>query len=100
MSSPHTSSAVVFSKWLQAALFLHHYFGAVCARTACSEFQNAASLCEPTTRAERLAWSCILAGYGATVIVFVHVIAAMFMSSVGESRGGESAEGEMCWASP
>lgn len=57
-------------------------------------------LCEPTTRAERLAWSCILAGYGATVIVFVHVTAAMFMSSVGDSRGGESAEGEMCWASP
>lgn len=37
---------------------------------------------------------------GPTVIVFVHVIAAMFMSLVGESRGGESAEGEMSWASP
>lgn len=54
-----------FSKWLQAALFLHHYFGAVCARTARSEFQNAVSLCEPTTGAEFLAWSCISAGYGA-----------------------------------
>lgn len=39
---------------LQAVLFLHYYFSAVCARTACSEMQNAASLCNLTTRAEHL----------------------------------------------
>lgn len=37
---------------------------------------------------------------GPMVIVFVHVIAAMFVNLVGESRRGESAEVEMRWASP
>lgn len=36
----------------------------------------------------------------AMVIVFVHVVAAVFVSSVGESRGGESAKGKAFWASP
>lgn len=85
---PHIS-AVVFSSWLQAALFLHHHFGAVCAGTACV-FQSTASLCEPTTRDECLAWSCILAGFGAHGYCFCTCYCCyVYEFSRGEQRWGK-----------
>lgn len=58
---------LVVEQQLLAALL--HHCGAGYARTAHRKPRNAASLCDPTTRAECLAWSCFLGGYGAAVSV-------------------------------
>lgn len=83
---PDPPQGLAAEQWLQAALFLRHCFSAVCARPAHSELQNAVSLCNLTTRAEHLASSCFLAGYGATVsgfVFIVHVTAAMLIGGRG-----------------
>lgn len=67
------------------------------ARPAYSELQNAVSLCSLTTRAEHLASSSFLAGYGATVsgfVFIVHVTAAMLMGGRGVSVGGRAEAGK------
>lgn len=100
MSSPHTSSAVVFSKWLQAALSLHHYS---VLSVQGQLVVNSRTLRPSVSRPQELnVWpgAAFWQAVGPMVIVLVHVIAAMFMSLVGESGAGASTEGEMCWASP
>lgn len=64
---------------------------------------NSRTLCPSASRPQELnVWpgAAFQQDMEPMVIVLVHVIAAMFMSLVGESRGGENIEGEMCWASP